>query len=231
MANAAPEPVAWAVSIGPVPYAQAVAAMEARAAAISNGAASELVWLLEHPPLYTSGTSANDNDLLDARFPVHKSGRGGQLTYHGPGQRIAYLMLDVRARFGNDIRAFVRGLEAWVIDALASLGVHGRIVPGRVGVWVGEQPGKEAKIAALGVRIRRGISLHGISLNVSPDLDHYGGIVPCGISDRGVTSLHDQGIPAVMKDVDNALRIAFERRFGLVHAASDPRRPAIIRRV
>lgn len=229
MTASAPAPVAWAASSGLTPYDEAVQIMELRATEIASGTAGELVWLLEHPPLYTAGTSARPEHLIDAgRFPVHKTGRGGELTYHGPGQRIAYLMLDVKARYGGDVRGFVQGLEAWIIEALASLGVDGRLVEGRVGVWVDLPSGVEAKVAALGIRIRRGVSLHGISLNVSPDLTHYAGIVPCGIGDRGVTSLADLGIAASIKDVDNALRAAFERRFGLVYGAPNPRHlPAI----
>jgi lipoyl(octanoyl) transferase len=216
-------PVAWASTAGLTPYQAALAVMESRADAIAAGDAGELVWLLEHPPLYTAGTSARREHLVaPARLPVHETGRGGQYTYHGPGQRIAYLMLDVRRRFGADVRGFVQGLEAWIIDALASLGVSGRIIDGRVGVWVDDGGGEEAKIAALGIRIRRGVSLHGISLNVSPHLDDYAGIVPCGIADRGVTSLAALAIPVTMEDVDNALRVAFERRFGLVFDAPDP---------
>lgn len=226
----APQPVAWAASPGLTAYDDAVALMEQRAAHIAAGEVGELVWLIEHPPLYTAGTSAKPEHLVDAsRLPVHKTGRGGELTYHGPGQRVAYLMLDVRARFGGDVRGFVKGLEAWVIDALASLGVTGRTIEDRIGVWVDQPGGTEAKIAALGIRIRRGISLHGISLNVEPNLADYAGIVPCGISDRGVTSLQKLGIAAGMKDVDNALRTAFEHRFGLVYDAPDPRRAVIIK--
>lgn len=229
MTTITPQPVAWAISSGLISYDDAVSVMEERAARIAVGEASELVWLLEHPPLYTAGTSTKPEHLLDAsRLPVHKTGRGGELTYHGPGQRVAYLMLDVRARFGGDVRGFVKGLEAWVIEALASLGVTGRTIQGRIGVWVDEPAGGEAKIAALGIRIRRGISLHGISLNVEPNLADYAGIVPCGISDRGVTSLRKLGIEASLKDVDNALRSAFEHRFGLVHDAPDPRHAVII---
>ncbi len=230
MPTEAPQPVAWATSPGLTAYDDAVAMMEQRAAHIAAGEVGELVWLIEHPPLYTAGTSAKPEHLVDAsHLPVHKTGRGGELTYHGPGQRVAYLMLDVRARFGGDVRGFVKGLEAWVIDALASLGVTGRTIEDRIGVWVDEPGGTEAKIAALGIRIRRGISLHGISLNVEPNLADYAGIVPCGISDRGVTSLQKLGIAAGMKDVDNALRTAFEHRFGLVYDAPDPRRAVIIK--
>ena len=213
MSDRVPAPVAWATSSEPVGYDGALAIMEARAAAIADGRAGELVWLLEHPPLYTAGTSTKPEDLISSRFPVHPTGRGGQLTYHGPGQRVVYLMLDVKARHGSNVRAFVQGLEAWIIDALGSLGVTGRIVPGRVGVWVDERPGAEAKIAALGLRIRRGVSLHGVSLNVAPDLEHYGGIVPCGISDRGVTSLERLGSKASAKDVDKSLRAGVRAAF------------------
>ncbi|MDO9383035.1 MAG: lipoyl(octanoyl) transferase LipB [Hyphomicrobiaceae bacterium] len=229
MPSETPQPIAWATSTGLTAYQDALAIMEERADRIAAGDAGELVWLIEHPALYTAGTSAKAEHLVDAaRLPVHKTGRGGELTYHGPGQRVAYLMLDVRSRFGGDVRGFVKGLEAWVIDALGSLGVTGRTIEGRVGVWVDEAGGDEAKIAALGIRIRRGISLHGISLNVEPDLADYAGIIPCGISDRGVTSLQKLGINARMKDVDKALRAAFERRFGLVFDAPDPRRAVII---
>lgn len=229
MSSPTPSPVAWAVSSGLTPYEDAVAVMETRAAEIASGSAGELVWLVEHPPLYTAGTSAKPEHLVDeTRFPVHKTGRGGELTYHGPGQRIAYVMLDVKARHGGDVRGFVQGLEAWIIEALSSLGVSGRLVDGRVGVWVDEAGAAEAKIAALGIRIRRGISLHGISLNVSPDLSHYDGIVPCGIADRGVTSLAKLGIAASMRDVDNALKVAFEQRFGLVYDAPDPLNAPVI---
>lgn len=229
MPSTTPQPVAWATSSGPTPYDEALALMETRATAIADGDAGELVWLLEHPALYTAGTSAKPQHLVDAgRLPVHKTGRGGELTYHGPGQRVSYLMLDVRSRFGGDVRGFVKGLEAWVIDALASLGIAGRTIDGRIGVWVDQPDGAEGKIAALGIRISRGISQHGISLNVEPDLADYAGIIPCGISDRGVTSVRKLGIAATMKDVDNALRTAFERRFGLVHDAPDPRHPLVI---
>ena len=224
MPTETPQPIAWATSTGLTAYQDALAIMEERADRIAAGDAGELVWLIEHPALYTAGTSAKAEHLVDAaRLPVYKTGRGGELTYHGPGQRVAYLMLDVRARFGGDVRGFVKGLEAWVIDALGSLGVTGRTIENRIGVWVDEPQGEEAKIAALGIRIRRGISL-----NVEPDLADYAGIVPCGISDRGVTSLQKLGINARMKDVDNALRAAFERRFGLVFDAPDPRRAVII---
>lgn len=196
--------------------------MDHRVAQIAARSASELVWLLEHPSLYTAGTSAKDKDLLTTCFPVFKTGRGGQFTYHGPGQRIAYLMLDVKARYGPDVRAFVQDLEAWIIEALSTLGIASRTVPGRVGVWVGDTPESEAKIAALGVRIRQGISLHGVSLNVTTDLSHYSGIVPCGIADRGVTSIADLKNAARMTELDKALRTAFERRFSPVHDIAAP---------
>ena len=218
-------PVEWAVSNGLVDYEPAVAAMEARVAAIAAGEASELVWLLEHPPLYTAGVSAKDGDLLDAgRFPVHRSGRGGQFTYHGPGQRVAYVMLDLNAR-GRDVRGLVRGLEAWLTEALASFGVAAGVREGRVGVWV-ERKGagwsREDKIAAIGVKVRKWVTFHGISLNVEPDLDHFGGIVPCGISEHGVTSLVDLGVLATMDEADAALKASFVRVFGPLENAAAP---------
>jgi lipoyl(octanoyl) transferase len=218
-------PVEWAVSSGLVPYEAAVAFMEARVAAIAAGEASEMVWLLEHPPLYTAGVSSKDADLLDAgRFPVHRTGRGGQFTYHGPGQRVAYVMLDLNRR-GRDVRAFVRGLERWIIDALDRFGVDAGVREGRVGVWV-ERKGagwsREDKIAAIGVKVRKWVSFHGISLNVEPDLDHFGGIVPCGIAEHGVTSLVDLGVLATMDEADAALRSAFEAVFGPVQTADAP---------
>lgn len=219
------DPVEWAVSDRPVPYAEALSLMETRVAAIAAGEARELVWLLEHPPLYTAGTSAAPEELVDpGRFPVYVAGRGGRYTYHGPGQRIAYVMLDVRRR-GGDVRAFVAELEGWVIDVLDTFGVRGELREGRVGVWVrrpDKGPGVEDKIAALGLRIRRGISFHGISLNVEPDLDHFSGIVPCGIAEHGVTSLADLGRVVAMWDVDIALRQRFEERFGATSLAPDP---------
>ena len=205
--------VEWAVSADPVGYQDAIEAMQARAAAIAEGEAGELIWLLEHPALYTAGVTAKPADLLTPdRFPVFRSERGGQFTYHGPGQRVAYVMLDLRAR-GRDVKAFVTSLEAWVIAALARFGVVGEVRPDRVGVWVarGDQ---EDKIAAIGVKLRRWVSFHGVSLNVAPDLDHFAGIVPCGISDHGVTSLADLGAGASMSDADAALRDAFHRVFG-----------------
>jgi lipoyl(octanoyl) transferase len=207
----------WRVAAAPVPYLEALAIMEERVAAIHDGVAGELVWLLEHPPLYTAGTSAKPEDLLQPdRFPVFDAGRGGQFTYHGPGQRVAYVMLDLRRR-GRDVRAFVQALEAWIIDTLATFNVEGGVREGRVGVWVERKgPGwqREDKIAAIGVRLRRWISFHGISLNVEPDLSHFDGIVPCGISQHGVTSLVDLGLPVTMAEVDTALKASFVRQFG-----------------
>ena len=214
-------PAGWAVSPGLVGYPQAVAAMEARAAAIAEGSAGELVWLLEHPSLYTAGVSAKPADLLDSqRFPVFESGRGGQFTYHGPGQRVAYVMLDLNAR-KKDVRAFVAALEAWLIGALARFNVRGEVRDGRVGVWV-ERDGREAKIAAIGVKIRRWASFHGISLNVEPDLSHFSGIVPCGVTEHGVTSLVDLGLPVTLDDVDLALKASFREVFGEVADAPPP---------
>jgi lipoyl(octanoyl) transferase len=212
--------VEWQVSGAPVPYLEAVAAMEVRVAAIAAGEAPELVWLLEHPPLYTSGTSGKAHDLLDARFPLFATGRGGQLTYHGPGQRVAYVMLDLKRR-RPDVRAYVASLEEWIIRTLDTFDVHGERREDRVGVWV-QRPDKgsgfEDKVAALGVRLRRWVSFHGISINVAPDLAHFDAIVPCGVVDPryGVTSLADLGRPATMADVDIALRGAFEAVFGAV---------------
>jgi lipoyl(octanoyl) transferase len=221
--------VEWAVSDGLVDYDEAVAFMEGRAAEIADGRARQMVWLLEHPPIYTAGTSAKQGDLVDSsRFPVYKSGRGGQYTYHGPGQRIAYLMLDLRLQ-GRDIKAFVQSVEAWIIDALSVFNVTGKVVCGRVGVWVDRTqsggPIREEKIAAIGLRVRKWVSFHGISLNVEPDLSHFDGIVPCGISDDGlgVTSLVDLGLPVAMDDVDAALRSRFEARFGPVIGVAMPR--------
>ena len=210
--------VEWAVANGLTPYAEAVAFMEARAEAIHRGEAREMVWLLEHPPLYTAGTSAKSSDLIEQRFPVHETGRGGEHTYHGPGQRVAYVMLDLNAR-KPDIRLFVQALEAWIIGALASFNIRGEVRDGRVGVWVRrpeKAPGAEDKIAAIGIRVRRWVTFHGIALNVEPDLSHFGGIVPCGIADPryGVTSLVDLGLPVTMADADVALRAAFEPIFG-----------------
>lgn len=210
-------PVSWRTSPGLTPYPSAVEAMERRAAEIRDGTKPELVWLLEHPPLYTAGTSARVSDLREPdRLPVFATGRGGQFTYHGPGQRIVYVMLDVQRRFGADVRAFVGTLEHWLIAALSGLGVRGETRAGRVGIWIADEgpPPTENKIAALGIRIRRGVSFHGASLNVAPDLSHYAGIVPCGIAEHGVTSLAGLGCPASMKDVDISLRQSFETLFG-----------------
>src|SRR5947207_1493063 len=210
--------VEWRISDAPVPYPEAVAVMEARVAEIAADAAPELVWLLEHPPLYTSGTSGKSADLLDARFPVFQTGRGGQLTYHGPGQRIAYVMLDLKRR-QPDVRAYVASLEAWIIRTLEAFNVKGERREDRVGVWV-RRPDKgngfEDKIAAIGVRLRRWVSFHGIAINVEPDLGHFSAIVPCGVADPryGVTSLVDLGLPVTMADVDVALRQAFGDVFG-----------------
>jgi lipoyl(octanoyl) transferase len=218
--------VGWAVSPGHVDYDAAAAAMEARAAQIADGEAGELVWLLEHPPIYTAGVSAKATDLLTPkRFPVFATGRGGQYTYHGPGQRVAYVMLDLRAR-RKDVRGFVQALEAWIIDALDAFNVKAGLREGRVGVWVDRPaPGlapREDKIAALGVKIRRWVSFHGVSLNVEPDLEHFTGIVPCGITAHGVTSLVDLGLPVAMDEVDAALKTSFERVFGPVAEAAAP---------
>jgi len=210
--------IEWKISDQPVAYPDALAAMEARAAAIAAGAASEQVWLLEHPPIYTAGTSAQDTDLIDARFPVYRTGRGGQFTYHGPGQRVGYVMLDLKSR-KPDVRAYVRDLEQWLIETLAEFNVKGERREGRVGIWVQRGPtsllnAREDKIAALGVRIKRWVTLHGVALNVEPDLTHFTGIVPCGIRAHGVTSLADLGIPATMADVDVALKRSFRKIFG-----------------
>ena len=219
-------PVGWAVSPGQVGYPEAVAAMEARAEAIAEGRAGELVWLLEHPPLYTAGVSAKAGDLLDpGRFPVFRSGRGGQFTYHGPGQRVAYVMLDLTRR-QRDVRAFVAALEAWVIGALDAFNVTGEMRERRVGVWVERKapgaPPREDKIAAIGVKLRRWVSFHGIALNVEPDLSHFSGIVPCGVTEHGVTSLVDLGLPVTMDEADAALKASFRRVFGEVVDAEPP---------
>jgi len=210
-------PVEWLISDEPVAYPRALGVMDARAAAVAEGRARELVWLLEHPPLYTAGTSAKARDLIvPNRFPVHAAGRGGQYTYHGPGQRIAYVMLDVKRR-GGDVRGFVSALEGWIIDTLDRFGVRGETRPDRVGVWVA-RPEKgaaaEDKIAAIGIRLRRWVSLHGLSLNVEPDLEHFSGIVPCGITGHGITSLVDLGHTVTMAEVDMALAATFAARFG-----------------
>ena len=217
MTEEAAETLEWRISDTPVPYDEAVAEMEKRAAAIADGTAPELVWLLEHPPLYTAGTSADARDLIDpTRFPVLRTGRGGQYTYHGPGQRVAYVMLNLKRR-KPDVRTYVEDLERWLIATLAEFNVTGELREGRVGVWV-RRPEKgmtaEDKIAAIGVRIRKWVTFHGVSLNVDPDLDHFTGIVPCGISQHGVTSLADLGLTATMADVDLALKRTFAGVFG-----------------
>ena len=233
--RSAGSPIDWAASDGLVDYPDAVAAMEARAAAISSGVASEAVWLLEHPPIYTAGTSAQAEDLLAPdRFPVFRSGRGGEYTYHGPGQRVAYVMLDLNRR-GPDLRRYVAALESWIIATLARFGVAGERREDRVGVWV-RRPDKPAlpdgraaedKIAAIGIRVRRWITFHGISLNVEPTLEHYSGIRPCGVSGYGVTSLADLGISVSMPEVDGVLREEFERVFRSPTTNSDPRALAL----
>jgi lipoyl(octanoyl) transferase len=211
------QPVEWAVAEGPVDYAQAVAAMERRAAAIRAEGAPERVWLIEHPPLYTAGTNARDGDLIAPdRFPVYRSGRGGQYTYHGPGQRVAYLMLDLNRR-RPDLRLFVRALEEWIIRALAALDIRGERRRDRVGIWV-PRPDKgadcEDKIAAIGIRVRRWVTFHGVALNVDPVLEHYSGIIPCGVRGHGVTSLAALGVAVSMAEVDAILRREFEGLFG-----------------
>ena len=200
--------VDWEISEGLTPYGDALAAMEARAAAIRAGEANELIWLVEHPPLFTAGTTAADDELMNPmHFPVFEAGRGGRYTYHGPGQRVGYLMLDLDRR-GKDVRCLVHSLEGWIIDTLGSLGVEAHRAEGRIGIWVGEGFG-EAKIAALGIRVKRWVTLHGFSINVAPDLSHFGGIVPCGISEFGVTSLQALGKDISIDSVDDALRAEF----------------------
>jgi len=200
--------IEWRVSEGLVPYPEALAEMEARAAAVRSGSASELVWLLEHPPLFTAGTSADPAELFNPMgFPVFEAGRGGRYTYHGPGQRVGYLVLDLEQR-GKDIRCFVHALEGWMIAALGNLGVEARREPGRIGIWTGQGPA-EAKIGAIGVRVRRWVTMHGFSINVAPDLTHFGGIVPCGIAEYGVTSLDRLGLEPSMKQLDAALSDSF----------------------
>jgi len=211
------EPVEWVITDGLVDYASAVSEMEARAAEIAEGRTRERVWLVEHPPLYTAGTSARDEDLVEPdRFPVHRTGRGGQFTYHGPGQRVAYVMLDLNRRT-PDLRRYVAALESWLIATLAEFNIRGERREDRVGVWV-RRPDKgefaEDKIAAIGIRVRRWVTFHGISLNIEPDLTHFSGIVPCGVRQYGVTSLLDLGIPVTMPEVDSVLRGTFERIFG-----------------
>ena len=219
------DPVDWTVSPVPVEYADGVHTMTERAQQIARGLAPEFVWLLEHPPLYTAGTSTKVGDLRNPlHFPLHQTGRGGRVTYHGPGQRIAYVMLNLKQR-GADVRAFVHALESWLIDTLATLGVKGETRRGRVGIWV-RRPEKDAcaedKIAAIGLRVSNWVTLHGVSLNVDPNLAHYDGIVPCGITEHGVTSLADLHSPAPMEVVDNALRDAFERHFGVTRSVDHP---------
>ena len=216
-------PAQCACTSGLTEYEAAVRFMEARAASIAAGEAEELVWLVEHPALYSAGVSAKAGDLLEPdRFPVFASGRGGQYTYHGPGQRVVYLMLDLRER-GRDVSAFVAGLEAWIIDALSRLGVEGAVRPGKVGVWVAQaapdRPTTSAKIAAIGVKLRRWVSFHGVSLNVDPDLSHFEGIVACGLPGEPVTSLAQLGLKVGMADADRALRLAFEATFGPLEEA------------
>jgi lipoyl(octanoyl) transferase len=205
-------PLEWKISDRPVPYPEALAEMEARADAIVAGQAQEQVWLLEHPPIYTAGTSARDSDLIEARFPVYRTGRGGQFTYHGPGQRVGYVMLNLKHRKA-DVRAYVHDLEEWLIETLALFNVKGERREGRVGIWVARGM-REDKIAALGVRIRHWVTFHGVALNVEPDLSHFTGIVPCGVREHGVTSLADLGIPVSMADVDVAMKQAFQKIFG-----------------
>jgi lipoyl(octanoyl) transferase len=216
--NAGLAPVEWRVSDAPVAYETALAIMDARVAEIADGRAPELVWLLEHPPLYTAGTSAKAADLVEARFPVHDVGRGGQFTYHGPGQRVAYLMLDLKRR-APDVRRYVATLEEWLIRTLAAFNVRGERREDRIGVWVrrpDKAEGAEDKIAAIGIRLKRWVSLHGVALNVEPDLTHFSGIVPCGVADAryGVTSLHDLGHLASLPEIDMVLRREFEALFG-----------------
>lgn len=209
----APARLDWRVDDAPVAYPDAVAFMERRVAEIRAGTAPDSVWLLEHPPLYTAGTSARDADLIQPdRFPVYRSGRGGQYTYHGPGQRVGYVMLDLKNRNG-DLRRYVRDLEEWIIRTLANFNVKGERREGRVGIWVDRGRGREDKIAAIGVRVRQWVSFHGISINLDPDLSHFEGIVPCGIAEHGVTSLADLGLPVTMADLDVALRITFDEVF------------------
>ncbi len=205
--------VEWRIAEGLTPYPEAVRFMEARAAAIADGTAPEMAWLVEHPPVYTAGTSANDADLIDARFPVFQTGRGGQFTYHGPGQRVGYVMLNLKNRKA-DVRGYVRDLEEWLIRTLARFNVKGERREGRVGIWVAQPGGREDKIAAIGVRVRRWVTFHGVSFNVDPDLSHFGGIVPCGVREHGVTSLAALGLPVSMVDVDVAMKGAFEEVFG-----------------
>lgn len=202
----------WKISKGLTPYPDAVAEMEQRVEDIIAGNAPEMVWLVEHPSLYTAGTSAKEADLLSAEFPLYHTGRGGQITYHGPGQRVAYVMLNLKKRNAMDVRAFVQNLENWLIATLAEFGINGEIREGRVGVWV-KTGTNEAKIAALGIRVRKWVTFHGVALNINPNLAHYAGIVPCGISGFGITSLHALGIPAMMEEVDSVLEKEFRKVF------------------
>ncbi len=225
-AGGTPRPaVGWAVSRRPVDYLAAVQAMEDRVAGIVRGEISELIWLLEHPALYTAGTSARDEDLLQPdRFPVHRTGRGGQYTYHGPGQRVVYVMMDLKRR-GGDVRAFVQSLEQWVTESLAAFGVTGEVRPDRIGVWVPRpefDATREDKIAAIGIRVRRWVSFHGLSINVDPLLEHFDGIVPCGIDAHGVTSLRDLGLDADMAAVDTVLKETFVSVFGAHSFVTEP---------
>lgn len=218
MSSSSPSPavadqIEWRVDSALVDYPHALADMEARAAAIFDGEAGERVWLLEHPPLYTAGTSADRAELIDPRFPVHEAGRGGRYTYHGPGQRIGYLNIDLRER-GKDVRNFVHHLEGWMIDALADLGIVARRADGRIGIWTDDLDGREAKIGALGIRVRRWVTLHGFSINVDPDLSHFGGIVPCGLAEYPVTSIAALGKNASMADLDAALKAHFPAFLG-----------------
>jgi lipoyl(octanoyl) transferase len=215
MTEASNKAIEWRISTDPVAYPEAVDFMERRVRAIRDGEAQELVWLLEHPPLYTAGTSARAEDLLEPdRFPVYRSGRGGQYTYHGPGQRVAYVMLDLQRR-GPDLRAYVNALEEWIIRALANFNVVAGRRSGRVGLWVERGGGREDKIAAIGVRVRRWVTYHGVAINLEPDLSHFEGIVPCGISEHGVTSLVDLGLPVTMADLDVALKHAYGEVFSV----------------
>ncbi|WP_375194427.1 lipoyl(octanoyl) transferase LipB [Sphingobium sp.] len=213
--------IEWTVESSPVDYPAALADMEARAAAIFEGDATERVWLLEHPPLYTAGTSANPDELLDPRFPVHDAGRGGRYTYHGPGQRIGYLNIDLRER-GRDVRNFVHHLEGWMIGALGDLGIAARRAEGRIGIWTDDLEGREAKIGALGIRVRRWVTLHGFSINVNPDLSHFGGIVPCGLAEYPVTSMAALGVKASMADLDAALKAHFPAFIGRLRRCPTP---------
>ncbi|WP_191083919.1 lipoyl(octanoyl) transferase LipB [Roseococcus microcysteis] len=210
--------LSWTISEGLTPYPDALAAMEARVAAIRAGTAPECVWLVEHPPSYTAGTSAKPEELVETRFPAFAAGRGGQWTYHGPGQRTAYVMLDLTRAHGTvkprDVRAYVHGLEEWMIRALDRFNIRGERREGRVGIWVVKPGNVECKIGAIGVRVTRWVSWHGIALNLEPDLSHFGGIIPCGIREHGVTSLHDLGVLATMEELDSALKSAWDEVFG-----------------